>query len=232
MKRLMNILLVAALVLGYVQLCQADETKNIEIKTEIPPLPTNMDVKIFKVMAADCTGTRDTEWTEADSIDFGRLVFDDRLYTDPATGTQKRYNLFRTGTAPGVGGFYYVVDVAVTNNSPSGWTITHKPNSVIGPNGKKLDNNINVGFAFAYEDAAKEESLVKLPYISSWVPFKKSDFPTGSWLRIYYGIASGLKPGAPNPDSCQPDGQDVVPITSDYPPGPYRGTVELTLTTQ
>lgn len=230
-----SIILALAVIHNSVLSAEMDE-KTILINTRIPTLPVGLSISISKVLAGERCTPDDDVWPQRPNfdsstserlvMDFGTLVFDDRSYTRP-DGTTAKYNIFRTGTSPGQGGFYYAVDVAVSGNTRTGWMITIEPRSIIGPYGKTLDNNINVAYAFASE--GKAEQMITKSSFSRWFIVKDTDFPAGSWLRIYYGIASGIKANDPNPDGCSADADGVVPITNDYPPGVYTGSVSISL---
>jgi len=225
MKRLMNILLVAALVLGYVQLCQADETKTIQIRAYIPQLTQRLDVAVSKVTVVE--GGKDSWVTQSSlAMDFGNLVFDNREYTD-TDGTKKKYNIFRPGTAPGVGVFYYAVDIGVIDNTGTAWRLKHIPSNIVGSGGKNLDYNINVAFAKVKNEGGQdvETAIQKVAYANSYKEITSTSLE-GGWIRIYYGIASGKKTGT-GPDV---DATGVVPIDATYPAGEYKGTITLTLT--
>lgn len=136
-------------------------------------------------------------WHEDSQINFGTLSYD------------SHYKIFRATR-------YYVLDVGVFCNEPS-WHITHNTSSIT--NGlDNLDNNINVVFV---KETGGEDSveLGKFSFRNSnGVSFDKKDLDKG-WLRIYYGIATGLD-----------DAPGVEPITLAKSAGRYRGKITITLT--
>lgn len=224
MKRDIIVAIVAlALVFSPVVPCLAAQSRIINVTAVIPTVNTGMNVSIYKIIAADCTGTIDTSWTpNQTAINFGTLWFD------------SQNNIFRTGTNL-TNGFYYAVDIGVVDNTGTVWTITHTRTS-LAQGGNDLNSNVNVVFKKAvFVDAThtNETELAKVSYQNSnSIAYTKTAL-AGGWLRIYYGVATGNLPGntgGPGGVQCVPDATGVVPIGLNKPAGTYAGSVTLTLT--
>jgi hypothetical protein len=171
----------------------AATSQTVNINAAVPLLAGGLTVTVSKV-----TGTT---WATATSISFGTLVWNT---------TNK---IFLPDS-------YYAVDVGVTDNSGTVWTLTHTRTSIAG-NGSNLDNKINVSFNKQTSSTASTE-LQKVSYANSQsIAYTKTQL-SGGWLRIYYGIGTG--------DPTKPDAAGVTPIGIDTPAGTYSGTVTITLT--
>ncbi|HIE43729.1 MAG TPA: hypothetical protein EYP78_02900 [Candidatus Omnitrophica bacterium] len=133
------------------------------VKAEIPKV-NGISVTISRI---DESGN----WTEASSIDFGKLYFDNND------------NIWRSS-------YYCAVDVGVNTNATD-WTITHTRSSIANGS-EKLDNNVNVTFMKQINDTEAEKLLEVSYKDSNNQSFAKSKL-SGGWLRIYYGIAAGNK---------------------------------------
>lgn len=177
------------LVLGLVSASFAAVSQTVVVNATIPSVNT-LTVTVSKVVG--------TTWTTQTSINFGTLVL------DPVN------NIFKTSDAS-----YYAVDVGV--NSNAAWTITHTRTSVIS-GANNLDGNINV--SFIQQNATTGVDLSKVSFANSNnVAYTKAAIGTGNWLRIYYGLGTGLG-----------DNTGVTPIDINKPTGAYTGSVTLTLT--
>ncbi len=162
--------------------------KTIPIRVRIP-LIAEFSVSIHKV-------NPDNTCSEASEVDFGVLHFD------------RKNKIFRSSV-------YYVVDIGVACNKGD-WSLVHEPGSITGPNGATLDSNINVTFVNMTR-SGREEVIKKLVYGRSRMEFSSHVIRSG-WLRIYYGIASGVE-----------DAPGARPIGLNKPAGSYVGMVTLTL---
>jgi hypothetical protein len=140
-------------------------------------------------------------WTNASSIDFGTLNFD---------------NINKVFTSP----WYYAVDVGTESNDA--WTVTHTRASINNATlGDNLDNNVNVVFAKKGIGASNESQLDKVTFTNSTSKsFTKSQFTGGYWLRIYYGVATG---------NVTTDAPGAKPIGVEKPAGRYDGTATITM---
>ena len=170
-----------------------------------PPQPTFQNSQSFKVtlripqmhtLKVKVIKIENDDWQEVSEINFGRLVYD------------KIHHIFRANC-------FYAVDVLVLSNLEN-WTLTHTTSSVT--NGiDNLDNNINVVFVKCTKDSEVELNKCSFKNSNS---FSVTKTQLGkSWLRIYYGIATGAG-----------DADDVEVITMNKSPGTYTGTITLTLT--
>lgn len=229
MKKLQVYLILVMVSFVFCSLAVAQERKTVVVKANIPNLGTVLDVAVSKVMVSD------RRWITQPSLEmnFGTLGFDTRTYTLPGDTTARRYYLFRTGTGPNfTDSFYFAVDIGVIDNSGRSWTITHTPTTISGPGGKNLNNNVNVAFVWAKTGVA-DQLIERVAYGNSYKQFTKSQVPSGAWLRVYYGIASGITTTTPgfDPTRDTPDATGVVPITSEsHLAGEYMGSVTITLT--
>jgi hypothetical protein len=192
MKRVISVLAAIAMVLG-VATSGMSVQQSIEISATINSM-SQLNVGISKIDAA--TGT----WTQASSIDFGTLTFD------------TTYSIFRADC-------YYAVDIGVVDNTGS-WTLTHFATSIINGAGNNLDNNINVTVV---EQPTSDSPGIELDAVSyadsNGLTYTDASISPGSWIRIYYGIATGSS-----------DNTGVTPITASKPAGTYTGTITLSLT--
>ncbi|PIQ89979.1 MAG: hypothetical protein COV72_00260 [Candidatus Omnitrophica bacterium CG11_big_fil_rev_8_21_14_0_20_42_13] len=112
---------------------------------------------------------------------------------------------------------YYVVDVGVVNNTGA-WTLSVGATSITNGTAN-LDNNINVTVVEQVNSSTEGATLDKISYgASNGKSYSSASIAAGSWIRLYYGIATGL---ADNPG--------VTPIGTSKPAGSYSGTITLTL---
>jgi len=187
-----NILIIACLVIlaGIPVIALCADTKYVDVQAVVPS-QTGLSVTISKVVG--------TTFSAATAVDFGTLTWD---------STNK---LFKSNC-------YYSVDVGADTNA-STWTITHAINtSVILSGGtEKLDGNINVSFNKQTSSGGTELSKYSLTD-SNGKSFTNTQLPAGSWLRIYYGLATGSG-----------DATNVTTIGLTKPAGTYKGQVKLTL---
>jgi len=142
------------------------------------------------------------DWNPAPggSVNFGTLTVD------------AVYKIFRPQDS-----CYYAVDVTAIKNNGA-LTITHNRTSVAS-GGNNLDNKINVSFTAS--DGITDT------LIGSKMSFGGSDGQSftansgalaGKWLRIYYGLGTGLG-----------DAVGVVPVPLTQPIGTYSGSITITI---
>ncbi|MBL7070137.1 MAG: hypothetical protein ISS27_01540 [Candidatus Omnitrophica bacterium] len=173
----------------------AGASKTIEVSAHVPTIGGGFNVNVTRINAST------DEWgvpNPNQPIDFQTLVYD---------------------AVNGVFGanYYYAVDIGVLDNSGAPWMITHARNSVALDAFNNLDNNINVSFT-KESQTAPAINLQKVSYANSQnISFMKSQL-TGGWLRVYYGIATGLN-----------DAPGALPIDATKPTGIYQGSVTITL---
>jgi hypothetical protein len=166
----------------------------IPVTATIPSM-NNLTVSLAKAPAGG------GNWTNASSIDFGTLNFD---------------NINKVFTS----NWYYAADVGTESNAD--WTITHTRASINNVTlGANLDNNVNVVFVKKGSGASNESQLDKVTFSNSTSKsFVKSQFDGGYWLRIYYGVATG---------NVTTDAPGAKPIGADKPAGRYDGTATITM---
>jgi hypothetical protein len=193
--KMKNILI--CMVFVVVALCAATNawaaaSQTVTVNATIPTMTGGLSVTVSKV-----TGT---VWTAATSIAFGTLVWD------------TVNNIFLPAS-------YYAVDIGVTDNSGTAWTITHtRANLANGTN--NLNNKVNVSFNKQTSSTVATE-LQKVSYANSnSIAYTKAQL-SGGWLRIYYGVGTG---------EAGKDATGVTPIGLDTPAGTYTGSVTITLT--
>lgn len=185
-------ILAAVMIFSLAGLASAAQSKSVTA-TVVIPLTTSFSIETRKYIGDDKTGI------VSGSMDFGILTFN------------TTYKIFTPAC-------YYGVLVGVQDNSGTAWTVTHTRTAIQKDASNHLNNNINVSFMAVNPDNT-EDVLSKVSYANSNnVPFSKASL-TGHWLKIYYGVASGVG-----------DNTGVVPIDITYPQGTYTGTVTLTLT--
>ncbi len=173
----------------------AASSQSINVNASIPTMTGGLSVTVSRV-----NGLGSAIFTPASSIDFGSLTWD----------TVNHIFLPEN---------YYAVDIGVTDNSGTAWTITHTRTSLAG-NGNNLDNKVNVSFN-KQTSATVSSELQKVSYGNSQsISYTKAQL-AGGWLRIYYGVGTG--------DPTKPDATGVTPIGLDTPAGTYNGTVTITL---
>lgn len=170
----------------------AASSATVTVNATVPTVTGGLTVTVSKV-----TGT---VWTAATSISFGTLVWD-------------------TVNSIFLPASYFAVDVGVTDNSGTAWTVTHTRASLAnGTN--NLNNKVNVSFNKQTSSTVATE-LQKVSYANSnSIAYTKAQL-AGGWLRIYYGVGTG-EPGK--------DAAGVTPIGLDTPAGTYTGSVTITLT--
>lgn len=217
MRKLFMILIVVGIVASFSSPCFAViKTKTYGVTATVPTLAAGLSTFVYKITpnASNCTGTADT-WPpvgtpSATSLAFGTLVYD------------STWKIFR-------GAYYYAIDIGVDDNTGTAWTITHTRTSIVGASGN-LDGKVNVTFKKQTESNPAGTELSKYSYANSnSKAFTKAQL-TGGWLRAYYGIAGGIKPGDANPNGCVVDASGVLPIDSNTTVGSYAGQVTFTLT--
>lgn len=169
-------------------------SQTVTVNATVPTVTGGLTVDISKV-----TGT---VWTPGQTlINFGTLVY------DPLT------NIFLPDS-------YYAVDIGVTDNSGTAWTVTHTRNSLVS-GANNLDSKVNVAFNKQTSSTVGTE-LSKFSFGDSNAKAFTKAMLLGGWLRIYYGIGTG--------DPAKPDASGVTPIGLDTPAGTYTGSVTITLT--
>ncbi len=170
----------------------AASSQTVTVNATVPTVTGGLTVSVSKV-------TGDV-WTAATSISFGTLVWDtvNKIFL-PAS--------------------YYAVDIGVTDNSGTAWTVTHTRASLAnGTN--NLNNKVNVSFNKQTSSTVSTE-LQKVSFANSNnVAYTKAQL-AGGWLRIYYGVGTG---------EAGKDAPGVTPIGLDTPAGTYTGSVTITLT--
>jgi hypothetical protein len=196
----MKKILMCAMAVAVIAFCStgawAATSQTINVSATVPTMTGGLSVTVSSV-----NGTGTPVFTPATSISFGTLVWDtvNKIFL-PAN--------------------YFAVDIGVTDNSGTAWTITHTRTSLAG-NGSNLDSKVNVSFNKQTSSTASTE-LQKVSYGSSQsIAYTKAQL-AGGWLRIYYGVGTG--------DPTKPDATGVTPIGLDTPAGTYNGTVTITLT--
>ncbi len=194
MKRGINIVSVMVMFLFIVATCFAQEI--VDISATIEPT-SQLNVEIIKVTLPD---NIPTNWDPGQaSMDFGTLIFD------------TENNIFTADN------FYYVLDIGIVDNSGT-WTLTHTRSSMTNGSAN-LNTNINVT-AVEQVNATTDNPLDAVSYANAnGLSWTQSDISAGSWIRIYYGIATGLG-----------DNTGVTPIGVGKPAGTYSGQITLTLT--
>jgi len=240
LKRLFCIIVTALFIFGFKGRASCDAiagSQQIDIIAEVPTISPRLEVTVSKITADpnDPSGASD-RWERLGvlAMDFGKLDLDDREYTT-TDGKTERYYIFRTGTKGNnfADSFYFAVDVGVLASPSLQWMVKHTPDSIQG-NQDNLNNNVNVVYAWVTQDQdnpnkTKDTVIERRSFGSSFKILQSNDSlrPANSWLRIYYGLGSGVKEG--NSEGRSPDAPDVVPITLNKAPGIYRGRVTLTL---
>ncbi|MCX5699732.1 MAG: hypothetical protein NTX01_08570 [Candidatus Omnitrophica bacterium] len=191
-----NILI--CMVFGVVAFCatsaRADLAQTVTVNANIATLADGLNVTVNKVI--------DTVWNVDTSINFDTLAWD--------TVNQ----IFLPNC-------YYAVDIVVSDNTATEWTVTHTRASLVGPGGANIDDKVNVVFVKQTSPSVGIE-LKKLSFASSNDVAYAKTFLVGGWLRIYYGVGTG--------DPAKPDAPGVTPIGLDSPAGTYTGSVTITLT--
>ena len=230
MKNL-TVIMAVLLVVALTGVCRAEivgGSKTIPITAKIDTQTSGMDISVSKVTVTDCTGANDKTWNKMPTLTMpmGTLGFD----------TRNGDNVFRTGTAPNfTDSFYFAVDVGVIDNSGRDWYITHTPTTIRGSVSGTLDSHVNVAFTKVSKGTGPGGTdvvtdLEKKVFGSSTKTINKGDLGT-QWLRVYYGVASGIGPTTANPNNCVRDAADASPITLvNTPAGDYSGSVTLSLT--
>ena len=137
----------------------------------------------------------DNSWSKEEEIDFGRLEFDEK------------YRIFRSRV-------YFVMDVGIACNSGD-WKLIYEATPLVSSNGGDLSNHINVTFCSI--EGGSERVIDRVAYSDSHKEFSRTQLE-GRWLRVYYGIATGLN-----------DAPGVTPISLDQPAGRYQGAVVVSL---
>jgi len=178
------------MIFGVASLCHAATTQNVTVKANIPQM-NSLSVTVSRITASN------DDWNSATSMDFGTLNFDNVNH------------IFRSN-------YYYAIDVGANTNAAN-WTLTHTRSSITNGSAN-LNDKVNVSFVKQINDTT-DIPLDKLSYQNSHNKSYSKANLSGGWLRIYYGLGTGLD-----------DAPGVTPIGSDTPYGNYQGSVTLTLT--
>lgn len=202
MKKILAVMFCMAMVLGVITPGFSGDAKTVDVSADVPST-TALTINIAKVTPGT-GGNPDSFAYGQPSVSFGTLTFDpvNFIWICP---------------------FYFAVDVGVDSNQPN-WTVTHavSPMNAVGspivPT-PSLDNNINVTFS-------KVSDPTNPIYRQSWATSNgiviTAANVAGSFLRVYYGIATG----APGENAAF----GTVPITNAANPnGNYFGQVTFTL---
>jgi len=170
----------------------AASSQTVTVNATVAAVSGALSVSVSKV-----TGT---VWTPATAISFGTLVWDsvNKIFLPNC---------------------YYAVDIGVTDNSGTAWTLTHTRASVANGS-NNINNKINVSFNKQTSSTTATE-LQKVSYANSNnIAYTKAQL-SGGWLRIYYGVGTG---------EAGKDAPGVTPIGLDTLAGTYTGSVTITLT--
>ena len=179
----------------------AASSQVVNVNATIPTITGGLSVSISKVPVDPITGVEGTWIPNQSAISFGTLIWNTTNH------------IFLPDN-------YYAVDIGVTDNSPTLWTVTHTRTSLAGQ-GTNLNDKVNVSFN-KQTDSTHATELQKVSFGNSQsIAYTKTQL-SGGWLRIYYGVGTG------NP--AKPDAAGVTPIGLDTPAGTYNGTVTITLT--
>lgn len=203
MKKILVVMFCMAMVLGIITPGFSGDVKTVDVAADVPPT-TALTINIAKVTPGTPGVSSDSFAYGQPSVNFGTLTYDpvNFIWICP---------------------FYFAVDVGVDSNQPN-WTVTHvvSPMNAVGSSivpTPSLDNNINVTFS-------KVSDPLNPLYLRSWATSNNivitSANVAGSFLRVYYGIATG----APGENAAF----GTSPITNDANPnGNYFGQVTFTL---
>lgn len=202
MKKIVTLMLALTILFSLSTLCFAAATKTIAVSATIPAVAQAMDVTISEVNATTNVFSNSSSSTP---IAFGTLIYNPTLH------------IFLPDNK------YFAVDIGVTDNSGSIWTLTHTRTNVAN-GGNNLNSNINVSFVKQTSSTAFTP-LQKVTYgNSNSVQYNKTAL-AGGWLRIYYGIATGNT----DPINGEVDATGASPITTSNLTGIYSGMVTITL---
>jgi hypothetical protein len=193
MKKGLVAIMGLSLLLGLSSMVLAADTKNVDVAAYVPQ-QNGLTVTVSKVVG--------TTFSSATSINFGNLVFD----------TVNK--IFTTSD-----GSYYAVDVGCNSNAAD-WTIMHTVTSLANGS-SNLDYNVNVTFMKQTSSTAGAQIGSILSYAGSNNRAYTKTQLAGGWLRVYYGLATGV---------AGKDAADVTPVPSTKTYGTYSGRVTFTLT--
>ncbi|MDD5561470.1 MAG: hypothetical protein PHT50_05015 [Candidatus Omnitrophica bacterium] len=192
MKNLLICCIVFVVVVFCVTNAWAAASQTVSVNATVPTMAGGLSVTVSKVVGS--------VWTTASSISFGTLIWDN---------TNKIF----------LPNCYYAVDIGVTDNSGTVWTLTHTRVNLAGQ-GTNLNGKVNVSFNKQTSSSVGTE-LAKYSYANSQnIAYTKTQL-SGGWLRIYYGVGTG---------EAGKDATGVTPIGLDTPAGTYTGSVTITLT--
>ena len=192
MKNILMMSMVFVMVALMTTASWAASSQTVTVNATVAAVSGALSVSVSKV-----TGT---VWTPATAISFGTLVWDsvNKIFLPNC---------------------YYAVDIGVTDNSGTAWTLTHTRASVANGS-NNINNKINVSFNKQTSSTTATE-LQKVSYANSNnIAYTKAQL-SGGWLRIYYGVGTG---------EAGKDAPGVTPIGLDTLAGTYTGSVTITLT--
>lgn len=182
----------------------AGSSQIVPVTANVPVMTGGLSVTVVKIDGK--TNNWPPKGTPSEtSIDFGKLDW------DPVN------NIFLAAS-------YYAVDIGVTDNTLSNWTVTHTHTSLEGAGGN-LDDKVNVVFMKQTSPTAYSE-LKKVSFANSDVPAFTKLALLGGWLRIYYGVGTGE---IDQQTKLGKDAPGVTPIGLDTTAGTYTGSVKITL---
>ncbi len=165
------------------------ENGNAKLRIQVEvPRVNQLQVAISKV-------NPDNSWSKEEEIDFGQLEFDEEN------------KIFRSRV-------YFVMDVGIACNSGE-WKLVYEATPLVSTNGGDLSDHINV--TFCSMEGGNERVIEKVAYSDFHKEFSKEQLE-GRWLRIYYGLATGLE-----------DAPGVTPVSLDQPVGEYQGSIVVSL---
>ncbi|PIQ89977.1 MAG: hypothetical protein COV72_00250 [Candidatus Omnitrophica bacterium CG11_big_fil_rev_8_21_14_0_20_42_13] len=160
-------------------------------------IPITLNIPSVSMLNVGIARIVNSSWENATEIGFGTLNYD------------SQFSIFRSNA-------YYALDIGIISNQPP-WVITHNISSITN-GADNLDDNFNV--IFVKQNAASSSELGKYSFKdSNGASFNNSVIDSTSWLRIYYGVATGVN-----------DAPGVTPVTIEKSPGVYTGSITITLT--
>lgn len=191
----MKNILIACMVFVVVAFCATSAwaaSQTVNVNATVPAVTGGLNVVVSKIVG--------DVWTPATSMAFGTLVWNatNKIFLPP---------------------MYYAIDVGVTDNTGSAWTVTHTRTNLAGGT-TNINNKVNVSFVKQTGDITFTP-LQKVSYgNSNSIVYTKAAL-AGGWLRVYYGIGTG--------DPAKPDALGVTPIGLDTPAATYSGSITITL---
>ncbi|MDP1853857.1 MAG: hypothetical protein Q8L26_06635 [Candidatus Omnitrophota bacterium] len=208
--KLFTTIMAVVMVLTLCAVSFAAVSQTINVTATVQSVSSSLSVGISKVTVG--TGGAADTWLALPALSpmaFGTLVYDtvNKIFVP----------------SPAI---YYAVDIGVTDNTGTVWTLTQTGTSIA--NGiNNLNNNINATFVkvtgsgTSTTDTPLTGGAVSYAAAMTGKAYTKTAISPG-WMRIYYGIGTG------NP--LKPDNTGVVPVGADKQAGLYSGVVTITLT--